>query len=69
MSKTATAFIYVIYGLTLAVIVCSILVFIKFDFDRVNRILGYLPILIAVYCTTATLSRAYNLYLNNKESK
>lgn len=65
MSKTATPFIYVIYGLTLAVIVCSILVFIKFDFD----VLGYLPILIAVYCTTATLSRAYNMYLNNKESK
>lgn len=66
MSKTVMS---LIYGLTLAVIVCSILVFIKFDFDRVDRILGYLPILIAVYCTTATLSRAYNLYLNNKESK
>ena len=66
MSKTVMS---LIYGLTLAVIVCSILVFIKFDFDRVDSILGYLPILIAVYCTTATLSRAYNLYLNNKESK
>lgn len=69
MSKIATKFIYVIYGLTLAVIVCSILVFTKFDFDSVDIVLGYLPILIAVYCTTATLSRAYNLYLNNKESK
>ena len=55
-----------IYGLTLAVIICSVFVVATFE---PNKLLGYLPTLIAVYCTTATLSRAYNLYLNNKESK
>ena len=55
----------IIYVLTLAVIICAVIVVAT----CLKIGLGFLPSLIAVYCTTATLSRAYNLYLNNKESK
>ena len=64
MIKTAMPLI--IYVLTLAVIICSVIVVATFE---PNKLLGYLPILIAVYCTTATLSRAYNMYLKDKEPK
>ena len=52
--------------LTLSVVVCSILVFVDFDHDK---LLGYLPILIAAYCTTSSLNRTYNMYVKHKESK
>lgn len=63
--KSSTA-LFILCTLTLAVIVCSILVFVYFDHDK---ILGFLPILIAVYCTTSSLSRVYNLYVKYEEDK
>ena len=58
--------LFILGVLTLAVVVCSILVFVYFDFDRY---LGYLPILIAVYCTTSSLSRIYNMYVKYAEDE
>lgn len=63
MIKTAMPLI--IYGFTLAVIICSVVIVFFYE----DKMLRDLSVLIAVYCTTATLSRAYNMYLNNKESK
>ena len=62
MIKTAMPLI--IYVLTLAVIICAVITALDYD-----KAFGRLLVLIAVYCTTATLSRAYNMYLKDKESK
>ena len=58
--------LFILCVLTLAVIVCSILVFVYFNNDK---ILGFLPILIAVYCTTSSLNRVYNLYVKYEEDE
>ena len=56
----------ILCALTLAVIVCSLIVLVNFEW---NKFLGYLPILIVVYCTTSSLSRVYNLYVKYEEDK
>lgn len=61
--------LFILGVLTVAVIACSVFVFLFFNFDKVDKILGYLPILIAIYCTTSSLSRFYNLYVKYEENE
>ena len=58
--------LFILGVLTVAVIACSVFIFLFFEFDR---FLGLLPILIAIYCTTSSLSRFYNLYVKYEENE
>lgn len=58
--------LFILGMLTLSVIILSFLVIDTYD---PNKLLGYLPILIAAYCTESSISRTYNLYVKYKEDK
>ena len=53
---------YILCSLMFVVMYCSGMVIATFE---PNKLLGYLPLLIAVYCTESSISRTYNLFVNH----
>ena len=54
--------LYILCALMFAVMICSGIVIATF---KPNAFLGYLPILIAVYCIESSISRTYNLFVKH----
>ena len=54
--------LYILCALMFAVMICSGIVIATF---KPNTFLGYLPILIAVYCIESSISRTYNLFVKH----
>ena len=54
--------LYILCALMFVVMYCSGMVIATFDH---NKLLGYLPILIAVYCIESSISRTYNLFVKH----
>ena len=52
--------LYILISLMFAVTCCSCMVIATFN---PNKLLGYLPILIAFYCMESSISRTYNLFV------
>ena len=54
--------LYILCALMFAVMYCSGMVIATF---KPNAFLGYLPILIAVYCIESSISRTYNIFVKH----